>query len=150
MEFIDGATLREKIHRERTELKKLLKFLQQVAEGYRRLTLESSIAISDNIMITRDGFAKLPEFGLAKLAEKRPEDSATRGRGEEDETLIAPSPRRLLRQKVMNDKIDQFAVRSWSGVRSQSYDRSKAFTLSSHGEARRDGRDSDRTVNRRV
>jgi serine/threonine protein kinase len=28
MEFIDGATLREKIHQERTELRKLLRFLQ--------------------------------------------------------------------------------------------------------------------------
>src|SRR5215468_6256377 len=33
MEHIDGETLREKIHRERTELRKLLKYLQQVAEG---------------------------------------------------------------------------------------------------------------------
>src|SRR4030088_3574804 len=33
MEFIDGVTLREKIHRERTELRKLLRYLQHVAEG---------------------------------------------------------------------------------------------------------------------
>src|SRR2546425_2250663 len=33
MEFIDGVTLREKIHRERTELPKLLRYLQHVAEG---------------------------------------------------------------------------------------------------------------------
>src|SRR6266705_7192356 len=33
MEFIDGATLREKIHQERTELRKLLRFLQHAAEG---------------------------------------------------------------------------------------------------------------------
>ena len=33
MEFIDGVTLREKIHRENTELRKLLRYLQQVAEG---------------------------------------------------------------------------------------------------------------------
>ena len=33
MEFIDGQTLREKIHRERTELRKLLRYLQHVAEG---------------------------------------------------------------------------------------------------------------------
>src|SRR6202162_1981846 len=30
MEFVDGVTLREKIHRERTELKKLLRYLQHV------------------------------------------------------------------------------------------------------------------------
>src|SRR5213083_2048031 len=33
MEFIDGATLREKIHQERSELRKLLRYLQHVAEG---------------------------------------------------------------------------------------------------------------------
>src|SRR5947207_282866 len=33
MEFVDGVTLRQKIHRERTELRKLLRYLQQVAEG---------------------------------------------------------------------------------------------------------------------
>src|SRR5437762_13975591 len=33
MEFVDGVTLREKIHREQTELRKLLRYLQQVAEG---------------------------------------------------------------------------------------------------------------------
>src|SRR5262249_11050148 len=33
MEFIDGQTLREKIHHEHTPLRKLLRYLQQVAEG---------------------------------------------------------------------------------------------------------------------
>jgi serine/threonine-protein kinase len=33
MEYIDGVTLREKIHREKTELRKLLRYLQHVAEG---------------------------------------------------------------------------------------------------------------------
>ena len=33
MEFIDGSTLREKIHREQTDLRKLLRYLQQAAEG---------------------------------------------------------------------------------------------------------------------
>src|SRR5262245_39070897 len=33
MEYVEGATLREKIHREHTVLKKLLRYLQQVAEG---------------------------------------------------------------------------------------------------------------------
>jgi serine/threonine-protein kinase len=72
MEFIDGVTLREKIHIEQTELKKLLKVLQQVAEG---LTKAHAAGIvhrdlkPDNIMITRDGFAKVLDFGLAKLVE---------------------------------------------------------------------------------
>src|SRR5919197_5726552 len=33
MEFVDGLTQRDVIHRERTEIPKLLRYLQQVAEG---------------------------------------------------------------------------------------------------------------------
>src|SRR5258705_9295477 len=33
MEFVDGVTLRDRIHRERAELRKLLRHLQHVAEG---------------------------------------------------------------------------------------------------------------------
>src|SRR5947207_33155 len=36
MEFVDGRTLREKIHQEQTELRKLLRFLQHAAEGLAR------------------------------------------------------------------------------------------------------------------
>src|SRR2546422_4245630 len=74
MEFIDGQTLREKIHRERTELRKLLRFLQHAAEG---LAKAHSVGIvhrdlkPDNIMITRDGHARILDFGLAKLIEPR-------------------------------------------------------------------------------
>jgi serine/threonine protein kinase/tetratricopeptide (TPR) repeat protein len=73
MEFIDGVTLREKIHRERTELRKLLRFLQQVAEGLSKAHAAGIVHRDlkpDNIMITRDGSAKVLDFGLAKLVEK--------------------------------------------------------------------------------
>src|SRR5213078_4527681 len=33
MEFVDGVTLREKIHREQTDLSRFLRHLQHVAEG---------------------------------------------------------------------------------------------------------------------
>jgi len=73
MEFIDGVTLRDKIHHDRTELKKLLKLLQQVAEGLSKAHAAGIVHRDlkpDNIMITRDGFAKVLDFGLAKLIEK--------------------------------------------------------------------------------
>ena len=94
MEYIDGVTLREKIHRERTELRKLLRYLQHVAEGLSKAHSSGIVHRDlkpDNIMITRDEHAKVLDFGLAKLTERR-RDAATERRGEEDPT-IALSPR---------------------------------------------------------
>src|SRR5438132_757876 len=57
MEFIDGLTLREKIHRERADLRNLLRFLQHVAEGLAKAHAAGIVhrdVKPDNIMITRD------------------------------------------------------------------------------------------------
>ncbi len=73
MEFIEGQTLREKIHRERTELRRLLRFLQHAAEGLARAHAAGIVHRDlkpDNIMITQDGHAKILDFGLAKLIEQ--------------------------------------------------------------------------------
>src|SRR3989454_1746187 len=75
MEFIDGATLREKIHQEQTDLRKLLRYLQHVAEGLAKAHAAGIVHRDlkpDNIMITRDGHAKILDFGLAKLIEQQP------------------------------------------------------------------------------
>ena len=72
MEFIDGVTLREQIHREHVELRKLLRFLQHAAEGLAKAHAAGIVHRDlkpDNIMITRDGHAKILDFGLAKLLE---------------------------------------------------------------------------------
>jgi len=74
MEFVDGVTLRDKIHRERAELRKLLRHLQHVAEGLAKAHAAGIVHRDlkpDNIMITRDGHAKILDFGLAKLVEPR-------------------------------------------------------------------------------
>src|SRR5215468_9104184 len=73
MEFIEGATLREKIHREQTDLRKLLRYLQQVAEGLAKAHAAGIVHRDlkpDNVMITHDGYAKILDFGLAKLTEQ--------------------------------------------------------------------------------
>src|SRR5205807_621922 len=83
VEFIDGQTLREKIHRQRTELRKLLRYLQHVAEGLAKAHAAGIVHRDlkpDNIMITRDGHAKILDFGLAKLIERR-QTSPTSGAG---------------------------------------------------------------------
>src|SRR6266568_5302 len=75
MEFIDGVTLREKIHREQADLSRLLRHLQHVAEGLAKAHAAGIVHRDlkpDNIMITRDGHAKILDFGLAKLIEQPP------------------------------------------------------------------------------
>src|SRR5262245_1087922 len=72
MEFIDGVTLREKIHLEQTDLGKLLRYLEHVAEGLAKAHAAGIVHRDlkpDNIMVTLDGHAKILDFGLAKLIE---------------------------------------------------------------------------------
>src|SRR6267142_804811 len=85
MEFVDGVTLREKIHRERTELRTLLRYLQHVAEGLAKAHAAGIVHRDlkpDNIMITREGHAKILDFGLAKLIEQRPVSTSAEGSSE--------------------------------------------------------------------
>lgn len=72
MEFVDGLTLREKIHREHMAIWRLLRHLQHVAEGLAKAHAAGIVHRDlkpDNIMITHDGHAKILDFGLAKLIE---------------------------------------------------------------------------------
>ncbi len=72
MEYVDGTTLRDKIHKEHEDLSKLLRMLQHVAEGLAKAHDAGIVHRDlkpDNIMITSDGHAKVLDFGLAKLVE---------------------------------------------------------------------------------
>ena len=73
MEYVQGATLRTKIHEEGEELPKLLRALQHVAEGLAKAHDAGIVHRDlkpDNVMITSDGHGKILDFGLAKLLEK--------------------------------------------------------------------------------
>ncbi|HET6893514.1 MAG TPA: protein kinase [Pyrinomonadaceae bacterium] len=78
LEYIDGVTLRNKIHRDRTPLTKLMKYLSQVCDA---LAKSHSAGIvhrdlkPENIMITREDYAKILDFGLAKLVKPLPSAS---------------------------------------------------------------------------
>src|SRR5437588_6668023 len=77
MEFLDGETLRQCIRGNHADLRKLLRYLQHVAEGLAKAHKAGIVHRDlkpDNIMITRDGHAKVLDFGLAKLVEPPGQD----------------------------------------------------------------------------
>ena len=91
MEFVDGVTLRAKIHDEKSDLRTLLKHLLQVADGLAKAHGSGIVHRDlkpDNIMITVDGHAKVLDFGLAKLLETRPESTDETG---EAATALMPA-----------------------------------------------------------
>jgi serine/threonine protein kinase len=72
MEYIEGETLHHKIHRSKATLRKLLEYLVQAADGLAKAHAAGIIHRDlkpDNIMINKDGYSKVLDFGLAKLIE---------------------------------------------------------------------------------
>jgi DNA helicase-2/ATP-dependent DNA helicase PcrA len=88
MEFVEGETLRQKIKTRTLQLRETLDIAIQIATGLARAH-EFGIIHRDlkpeNLMISRDGFAKILDFGLAKLVAER--DRALVGDSEQ-KTLI--------------------------------------------------------------
>src|SRR2546422_3662451 len=88
MEFIDGHTFSDVIQSE-TDLRKLVRYLQHVAEGLSKAHAAGIVHRDlkpDNIMVTRDGHAKILDFGLAKLIETQKLSSTS----SEIDTAIIP------------------------------------------------------------
>jgi DNA helicase-2/ATP-dependent DNA helicase PcrA len=74
MEYIEGETLRQKIRSRALPVMETLEIAIQIAEGLARAH-DAGIIHRDlkpeNLMIRRDGYAKILDFGLAKLAAQR-------------------------------------------------------------------------------
>ena len=80
MELVDGDALADIIHEHKADLKTLLGYLAQAADGLAKAHA-SGIVHRDlkpgNIMVSKDGYAKVLDFGLAKLVEKETAPDAT-------------------------------------------------------------------------
>jgi DNA helicase-2/ATP-dependent DNA helicase PcrA len=74
MEYVEGETLRQKITSRALQVGEALEIAIQIAEGLARAH-EAGIIHRDlkpeNLMIRRDGYAKILDFGLAKLVQRR-------------------------------------------------------------------------------
>ena len=74
MEYVEGETLRQKIKSNTLQIKDTLDIAIQIAEGLAKAH-EAGIIHRDlkpeNLMISRDGYAKILDFGLAKLIAQR-------------------------------------------------------------------------------
>jgi DNA helicase-2/ATP-dependent DNA helicase PcrA len=74
MEYVEGETLRQKITTNGLQLKETLDIAIQIAAGLARAH-DAGIIHRDlkpeNLMLSRDGYAKILDFGLAKLIAER-------------------------------------------------------------------------------
>src|SRR5262245_28353693 len=79
MELVGGETLGRKIHDAHEDLPALVGYIAQAAEGIASAHT-AGIVHRDlkpgNIMVSKDGFAKVLDFGLAKLIERQSNSSA--------------------------------------------------------------------------
>lgn len=92
MELVEGSTVRELIEARELDLQGALEISIQVADGLAKAH-ESGIVHRDikaeNLMITRDGHAKILDFGLAKLLDAPPGDAVADL--SEMETVVNPT-----------------------------------------------------------
>lgn len=79
MEFLDGETLKQRLRRQRPGLDEILELAMQVATGL-SVAHAQGIIHRDikpaNIFLTTSRYAKILDFGVAKLVSETPQDSA--------------------------------------------------------------------------
>ncbi len=127
MEYVEGETLRQKIKNNGLQLKQILEIAIQICAGLERaheLGIIHRDLKPENLMLSRDGYAKIVDFGLAKLVAEREralvadseQKTLTLGVATESGTLLGTvnymAPEQLLGQRV-DRRCDVF---SFAGV----------------------------------
>src|SRR5262249_18350442 len=81
MELVEGETLREIVSEGPVPVRRLLSIAQQAADGLAKAHGAGIVHRDlkpENVMVTKDGFVKILEFGLAKLTQPERETEGTR------------------------------------------------------------------------
>jgi eukaryotic-like serine/threonine-protein kinase len=136
MELVDGETLKTKIYADKRSLRELLGWLAQAADGLAKAHAAGIVHRDlkpDNIMVTRDGFAKVLDFGLAKLTERGPEphqtNIATQVREETKEGTVLGTVGYMAPEQVEGKAVDARAdVFSFGCILYEAIARQKPFT----------------------
>jgi Tol biopolymer transport system component len=111
MEYIAGETLRARIAKRR-EPAETVELLIQIGEGLAKAH-EADIVHRDlkpdNIMITADGYAKILDFGLAKLADAGPidPDASTQTAPSTEPGVIIGTPQYMSPEQLKGAEVDQ-------------------------------------------
>jgi Tol biopolymer transport system component len=143
MELVSGETLSTKIHQDKTDLRTLLGYLAQAAEGLAKAHA-AGIVHRDlkpgNIMVSKDGFAKVLDFGLAKLTEQgTSEGDATMGATEAGDATnpgaIVGTAGYMAPEQVRGAAVDHRAdIFSFGCILYEAATRKKPFTADSNVE----------------
>ena len=108
-EFIEGETLRSRIESSRIAASQALEVAIQIAQGL-NAAHEAGIVHRDikpeNIMLRRDGYVKILDFGLAKLIEPHVADNEVSTLIKTDEGMIMGTARYMSPEQARGQSVD--------------------------------------------